>query len=100
MWGGKVNAVLHPSVFFMESQFSQGGDLGDLYSFVLVVLVLFGIASSISASVVNAPKLKRTEERSRDSGTPIAISVADGVVAPLAQAGSQRDTHAGEVKLA
>ena len=43
-------------------------------------------ASSTSASVVNAPRLNRTDERSRSSGTPMAIRVGDGAVAPLAQA--------------
>ena len=43
-------------------------------------------ASTTSASVVPAPRLNRTDDRSRSAGTPIATSVGDGSVAPLAQA--------------
>src|SRR5947208_837777 len=43
-------------------------------------------ASSMSASVVAAPKLKRTEERSRSAGTRMASKVGEGRVLPLAQA--------------
>ena len=42
--------------------------------------------SSISASVVAAPRLKRTEERRRSSGTRMATRVGEGRVEPLAQA--------------
>ena len=44
------------------------------------------IASSISASVVVAPRLKRTDERRRSSGMRMAIRVGEGRVEPLAQA--------------
>ena len=49
-------------------------------------LVIRTTASSISASVVVAPKLNRTDDLKRSSGTCMATRVGEGRVEPLAQA--------------
>ena len=57
------------------------------------------MASSISASVVVAPRLKRTDDRKRSSGTRMAIRVGEGRVEPLAQRRAERGGDAGQVEL-